>query len=441
MKNWKRMLAGVCAATMIVSGMTITAAADGTSLVFCDTMSSPEREALFADLFARYEEQTGVSVEYTTIPYEEAENKLVAMAATESLPDVIATGSMAVLAHMDALEPLTEYWANYEYLDEVMPATQTFVEELGTLNGEIYCIPDSFILRGVFVRTDWMEEAGLNVADYEDQMSWEDYFNIIEAINDPENGRYGIAFRGGQMNMMAPGEYLQSVMGWDYQMLSDEQSIYGTEEAIEYIGRYLDLYKNGYAPEEAINWGYPEMVEGFVSGQCGTLVQTPEVVPVCEESMEPGTWTVLPWPTQEGLDKDVMCWGSSTAYVMSAFCEDKDAAWDLLAWLSSPEINLEYCKEFGAIPINQSALEDPYFAEGVSKGYVTRLLSENFTTAISVTEIPDMNTFNDLVMAENQKYLLGEQDLATSLKNMDDWLVGRIAEIRAEQATETEAAE
>lgn len=441
MKTWKKTVAGACAVTMLASMLTVPAYADEkVELTFCDSMSSPERQALFEDLFSRYEEQTGVKVEYTTVPYEEAEKKFIAMAATESLPDIIATGGATTLAYMGALEPLDEYWENFKYRDEIMPATQAFMDDIVYYNDHYWSFPDGYLVRGVFVRTDWMEEAGLNPDDYKEKLTWDDYFKIIEAINDPENGRYGIAYRGGAGNTMGPGEYLQSVMGWNNIFLSDDQSIYGTEEALEYMGKHLDLYKNGYAPEESINWGYPEMVEGFVSGQCGTLIQTPEVVPICEESMEEGTWAVLPWPTQDGVDKDVMVWGSSTAYCMSAYSEHKDEAWNLLEWLSSPEINLEYCKKFSVIPIHQSALEDPFFADETQQGYVVRLLSDTLYTTKGMELIPDYSYFSSFAQAELQKYMMDEQDLETSLKNLDEWLVSRYAEVLAGNA-ETEAAE
>lgn len=427
MKSWKKWVALAGSAVMVLSvgGQTVVAGEKDVNLVFMDTMSSPEREAMFADLFAAYEEANpGVTVEYTTVPYEEAGKKLVAMNSAKTLPDIICGGGWSTLAHLGGLEPLTEYWNNYEYLDEMTPATDTYIRDLASLDGEIYNVPDGYILRGVFVRTDWMEEAGLNVEDYEN-MTWEQYFDLVKKLTDVENGRYGIAFRGGSMNLMAFREYCQSMLENGTVFLNDGtyNSIYTAPEALDYFKEMYGLYLDGYAPEESINWGYPEMVEGFVSGQCGTLIQTPEVVPICQEAMEDGTWKVLAYPRKDGAEKDVMAWGSSTSYEMSAYSENKEEAWNLIAYLTSPEVNLEYCKRFGCIPIYKTALEDDYFKNGVSRGFVDRLMSENMITAVDPIEIAQMDYFNtELSTAEIQKYLLGEQSAEDTIANLNNWL-------------------
>lgn len=35
----------------------------------------------------------------------------------------------------------------------------------------------------------------------------------------------------------------------------------------------IDLYKNGYAPKDSVNWGFNEIVAGFYSSTCAFLDQ------------------------------------------------------------------------------------------------------------------------------------------------------------------------
>ncbi len=82
--------------------------------------------------------------------------------------------------------------------------------------------------------------------------------------------------------------------------------------------------------KDSINWGFKEQVDGFVSGQCATLNQTPEVITICEEAMEKGIWTVLPQPVKTNAKISSFTWGASGAYMLSANSEVQDEAWNFI---------------------------------------------------------------------------------------------------------------
>ena len=49
-----------------------------------------------------------------------------------------------------------------------------------------------------------------------------------------------------------------------------------------------DLYKNGYAPKDSVNWGFNEIVAGFYSGTCAMLDQDPDALIAIAERMKHG---------------------------------------------------------------------------------------------------------------------------------------------------------
>ena len=78
---------------------------------------------------------------------------------------------------------------------------------------------------------------------------------------------------------------------------------------------------------------------------------------------------------------------------MSSSTPDKDAAWSLIEFISSPEINLEYSKGFGCLPIYKSALNDGYFQSGALKGYADQLLDPNIVYFPQPTELTQWGYF------------------------------------------------
>ena len=61
-----------------------------------------------------------------------------------------------------------------------------------------------------------------------------------------------------------------------------------------------DLYKNGYAPKDSVNWGFNEIVSGFYSGTCAMLDQDPDALIAVAERMNKDDYDVAPMPKGAG---------------------------------------------------------------------------------------------------------------------------------------------
>ena len=57
-----------------------------------------------------------------------------------------------------------------------------------------------------------------------------------------------------------------------------------------------DLYKNGYAPKDSVNWGFNEIVAGFYSGSCAMLDQDPDALIAIAQRMDAKDFAVAPMP-------------------------------------------------------------------------------------------------------------------------------------------------
>ena len=110
------MLAALMAASML-SCVTVSAEEgwtrefEGESLTFLDVAPSDTRTAYFENLFARFFEDTGIEVEYQSVPWDDAANKLTVLGASNSLPDVMTmwSGWLGQFTQSGWVVPLSEY--------------------------------------------------------------------------------------------------------------------------------------------------------------------------------------------------------------------------------------------------------------------------------------------------------------------------------------------
>lgn len=407
---------------------------DAVEIRFLDPMPGPARTAAWEQVIAKFEEANpGIKVKYESVAWDDRASKLATLATTNDLPDVLQLHEMDYGQFITSgwITDLTSYYESSTLPENFNAITQDFLIQNNQVVpfGGIYAIPEGATAMGMFVRLDWMKEVGL---DYKPEWTWEEFYDYVEKVTDAEKGRYGNAFRGGNYGLISSGIYdvYYETVGKFYN--EDGSSVLTNPEAQPQFERFYNMYTQGWAPQDSINWGYPEMVQGFSSGLCGTLMQTTEVIQVCEETLEDGTWGVYSIPASK--DGNVYNeYASSTNYAIAESSENKDAAWKFIEFCSSPEINIELGKANYLIPVVKQAADDPYFGEGAWAGYTNMINKDNYCVKSGLGYYPDAAQLHgEFSAAEIQKYLLGQQDAATTLKTIGD------AYTEAQQAYMTE---
>lgn len=401
-------------------------AVEEVTLTFLNVFPMDETNPHFEKYIAQFEaDHPGVTVEYTTVPWDEAFKKVVAMSTSNTLPDVL-TGDVSyllALAPDDKILDLTDTWKASGYYDDLCTACVQS-SDLFTYDGKVYAIPDGYGAQGIYVNVPMLEKAGYDIEELRQDWTWDKYIEVVKATNDPANNVYGMAFRGGQNGFMRFYEYLCNKIGSD-SMFPDgtNKSILEHPDALKHFQDFYGLYVDGYAPKDSINWGFKEMVEGFVSGQTATLNNSAEVTLTCSQRMEDDDWTVLPFPKNADGSKTLMVWGHSAGMMVSANSEHPDLAKELVMYLSSPEVNADYCKALVALPIYNQSLTDPFFQEGYLKGFADTLMDPNLQYLTQPTELTQWGYFiSEYATGECQKYMSGSQTAEQTLSNMAAWL-------------------
>ena len=389
---------------------------------FMDVIPNPARTELFHELIDTFNQTNGrIQVTLESSPWDQAHQNLVILGATNNMPDVfyMHTSWFAEFVHAEWVHNIQEFYDNFIYKDQLLPfVTEVLIEyDQVTARGGVFGMPKGLTTHGMYVRVDWVEEAGLTLEDLE---TWEGIFEAAEAMTNPELGRFGFTFRGGRLGGEQMGMFVMSELGG---RLFDENgvSVLNTPEAIDAIRRFTNLYKDGFSPADSVNWGFPETVQAFTSGVTGILNQTTGTVAVAKERMEEGTWTVLPFPRARNGN----IYGKADAFLLALGADGQHPAeaFEFVTFLLSPENNFAYGRVNSYIPVIQGADEDPFFSEGVFAGFFRSMTDPNFVRQPFYGYFPEVSEFMEIIYdSEPQRVLLGQQTVEEFADLIANWL-------------------
>ncbi|MCM2532798.1 sugar ABC transporter substrate-binding protein [Neobacillus pocheonensis] len=315
---------------------------------------------------------------------------------------------------IEDLSPYTSKWTNWNNLTETIKHGATAVDD------KPYYIPYGVYEKTLFYRKDWFKAAGL-----EAPKTWDELVNDAIKLTDPSKNRYGYSFRGGAgvsdyIEFMTWSNLGKQINQKDSYFTKDGHVMFETPEAKQVLDTLVNLYKKA-SPPDSISWSYPEMVQGFTSGETALLIQDPEVIATAEKNMVKGTWDTAPLP--KGTPSNVAQQPAGTAgWGIGAFSKHKEEAWKLVSFLSSPEQNLNFAKNNSLIPIYLSAGDDPYFKEGYYNSYIQmNAKPEEFLVADRPVQYQGYAEYRAMVDKDVQALLLGKLSKEAALSKWTDF--------------------
>lgn len=392
------------------------------TITMVESLTSPERTATLQAIIEAYEaEHRNVHIELISPPLEDADTQISQMLLNGEA-DIIEVRDQTVAQYVydGLLEDLDPYVAEWSHKDTLSKDSWITMHQL---DGKCYLIPSGFYQRCLFYRQDWLDAAGIAVPT-----TWSELLEAAQALHDPENNRYGYAFRGGSSGY----QYIDTIF-WSYigvDNLADPNAGYFLKDgngatifSLPACYQALSYYKALFAasPAESITWSFTQMVDSFIGGQTAFLIQDAEVIPKCMAEMDQGTWNTAPFPI--GPSGEAVFPNGFGGWGMAADCENKEAAADFLLYLSNPENNAAYAANHAMVPIHTNASD---YSDAFSDGYFACYseMSADPSVYRHATE-PQMYvafaTFKAEVDAMYQKFLLDEISDGELLKWMDDF--------------------
>lgn len=373
-----------------------------TSLKLVEVLTSPERTETLKGLIAAFERQNpGVHVEITSLAWSSAFEKLATMVAGGDTPDVVEMPDrwLSLYANngkLTSLEPYLAQWSEAGDLNERALAMARAV------NKTAYLLPYGLYLRALVYNKVLFKQAGVA----EPPKTLDEFRAVAKKISNLP-GKSGFCLRGGPGGLNAWIMFGASLAGNNVFFTPQGASTLSDAGWIKGSAFLIDMYQQGLAPKDSINWGFNEVVAGFYSGACAMVDQDSDALIAIAGRMKPDQYGVAPFPKgPSGRGFPTVGYVGWSIFQSSAY---KDLDWKLIKALDGPAANLIWNQRVGALPVYKSAEKAPYYASEQLKGWFQELADPNEIPTLMPTHLPGFAYFADsLVVKTSQQALLGQ---------------------------------
>lgn len=346
----RRIAAGTLSMIMALSAMIPVSAEEGTTdkpyegteITMVTTLSGPIRAA--QNNLEEFEEQTGIKVNFEIYEFQEAINKVQISAAGGG-------GDIDVICYRPVQETTTWYENGYfEVLNDYIEAAgddynyNDFFEsarEATQVDGNIVGIP--YLMEGEIL---WYNKDLFEKYDVEVPTTFDELLEVAEACYDPDNNSYGIALRGEGNGAVTQFSGFLYGFGGDFY---DEEgnATMNTPEALaalEYYAKLIQYGPDGMAAlgqTESVNWFNQGLTAMRIDAYSQTFNHTdPEQSTISDKV----GYAMFPeGPIGESTPYNTVAW----AYGISSSSQNKEAAWEFIKWISSPEMEVQGMLESG----------------------------------------------------------------------------------------------
>lgn len=357
-------------------------------------------EDYFNDLIAAYEEENpGVTINWTDVPYDDIQSKLVTAVAGGTAPDVVNlnTQMTLTLAGQGALVDL-----NAEASEE---QKSIYIESLwnsAKIGDSVYAFPWYASPDIMFYNTDLMAQAGLDNPPQtftEALEECEDFYN--------KTGAY----------LFMPDEFFNILYEENIPILTDDNSAaaFNTQETADLLASYKQYTDEGVISKT--KWGdWDEELKLFESGKLAivsssgsSLSRIKDEAPDIYDTIAIST----PLTGSTGLSRNPLM-----NLVVPEKSDNHEAAINFAAYVTNDENQLAFCKLVSIFPSTKEASEDPYFTsdtttlEGQASAMSAKAsqTSEDFSLGIG-----DQSNIQDAVDKAYEASIINGDDIQASL--------------------------
>ncbi len=341
-------------ALLLTLALAACARDDGTTTIRFWAMG---REAeVVAELIEQFErEHPGIRVELQQIPWTAAHEKLLTAFAADGLPDLCQLGNtwIAEFATLDALEPLqarVDASAVVEQ-DDYFPG----IWATNVVDDVLYGVPWYVDTRLLFYRKDLLAQAGFD----QPPTTWAEWERAMAAIvRNGGPGRYAVLM---PINEFEPQLSFALQAGDPLLREDDTRGNFRSPGFRRALAFYAGMFEQGFAPpmsETQISNVWDEFFRGFYA----FYLSGPWNIREFRRRQPPGmedAWSTMPLPGPDGPGAGI---AGGTSLVLFRSSERKEAAWQLVEFLSRPDIQQRFHELIGDLPPRRSTWEHPQLA-------------------------------------------------------------------------------
>lgn len=368
--------------------------------------SSPEEQKLLQETLDAFEDEH---------PNIDVKHEVVADQYMDVMKTRLIGGEAADVFYLDAaeapglvetgvLEPLNDYVTEeFDVEDFQDPLLNAF-----KFDGTYYGFPKDFSTLALFYNKKAFEKAGLEGPPE----TWEELREYAKKLTIDEDGdgnpeQFGLGFS----KELARQFYKFKPYGGEV-ITEDGMAAFAGPENREALKPIVEMYENkvaGLPSDVGADWGGAM----FGQGKAAMVIEGNWTVPFLEDTFSNLEYATAEMPTINGEPATA---AYTVAYVMNKQSEVKDAAWELISFLTGKEGMKIWTSKGLALPTRESVAEELGFAEDpIRKAFVAGgSYAQPWQAGPYLPTI--MNNFDN----QFGSVLLGEQSLEEALKQAQE---------------------
>ncbi|HJB10001.1 MAG TPA: ABC transporter substrate-binding protein [Candidatus Brachybacterium merdavium] len=286
--------------------------------------------------------------------YDEAYTKLMQVVGTDEAPDIMQMGKLRETLDARMITPMQEFVeADGDFdVDTLLPAVRAEY----TVEDALQFMPQAASNNVIFFNVDAFEEAGLDPSD--PPRTYSEFRKVAETLKEELGMDEGAAFliEGGMFSALlsAQGEpLLNNANGWEGAPTAAE---FDGAAGVDVMTWLKDMFDAGLLG----NYGrdFDDMRQPWYSKKVGMIMDTTAAT-IMHEQAATFAFDVMPIPVPDGVEPlTASPGGAGLAILEDVADETKQAAFELVKFLVSPEIQARWAANTGYFPVTDPAWDE-----------------------------------------------------------------------------------
>ncbi|MGB3203397.1 MAG: ABC transporter substrate-binding protein [Crinalium sp.] len=392
---------------LVISSCVYRSNAQITTVTLSGWQSNPNEQKLLADLFKKFEAtHPKIKIKYQVINdqyMDVIKTRLIADAA----PDIFYLDAFEapLLIKSGVIQPLNSYIKKDFDLADIQPTLLNAFKQ----NGKIYGLPKDFSTLALFYNKKAFNEVGLK----QPPKTWQQLLEYSKKLtldrnNDGRIDQYGLAIAP-----ELPRQYF-TIKAFGGQLVDKTgKAAFATPKGLKGLQLIVDQYRKDKSSAQPSDMGASSGSEVFGQGKAAMAIEGSWAIPFLKETFPEINFSTTEIPTINGK-KGTMAY--TVAYVMNKKSQHKDAAWQVISYLTSKQGMKAWAKEGLVLPSRKSVLTELNYAKNPL--YAAFVSGANYATTWQAGEhLPTiLNQFNNQFISA----LIGEQPLAAAMKKAQE---------------------
>lgn len=328
--------------------------------------NSPKPDKDFLTTLKPYLDQhPNVKVNVTVLDWGSAWTKVTTAATSGQGPDILQLGTTWVpaIAAMDGIEDLTNRVGEVGGADNYLPASWKTTMIDG--KSEVYGVPWFVDARALFYRKDALAQAGLDPATaFKD---WDTFKQTLSKLNGVKIGGQKMTAFGvpGKNDWNVPHNIFPWIWAAGGKVFNEDntKAMFNDKTALKGVMYYTGLANDGLVDKASLEKNSSQIESDFSDGRTAVIMSGAWMIKNFATPSKDGGVAEKPAAKNYGVAALPAGPSGSSTFIGGSHLtifkgsKNKDAAWDVIKYLSTKEAQLAYSKLSGQLPAQKSVMD------------------------------------------------------------------------------------